>query len=71
MKRIPFVAFGNEELEEMPFATEGDRVDCPRCRKKHRLKCGTTDGKKNCMIMFFRCNRVAYLGALNGRLVIK
>ena len=68
-KKIPFVAFGNNELDEKPLA--GDKAKCPKCGKYHKIKFGTdkkTD-KTSYIIGYVDCGKDCYMVSLNGRLI--
>jgi hypothetical protein len=67
-KKIPFVAFSNDELAAKPRAKVGQKITCPRCNGKHKLE---YPGDGSTIIMFYRCGDALYLGALDGALVIK
>lgn len=69
--RTPYIGFGNDTLSKLPKVKKGDLVECPHCNEKHPLKCGTTDGVENDTMMFFKCGKENYLGAVDGRLVTK
>jgi hypothetical protein len=64
-EEIPFVAFGNDEIEKMPEAK--NYIIHKLCGKKHKIKYGTTDGKENRMLGFINCGRKAYLATINGK----
>lgn len=74
---IPFFAIGNNDLEEKEDA--GTFATCPKCKKKHRIKYGTSsellpDGthtkpKKSKMAGFISCGKNTYLASLNGKLL--
>ena len=66
-KEIPFVAYGNDELVEKPDA--GDFADCPNCKKQHKIKFGTTDGKENKFLGYISCGKKSYLASLAGKLL--
>jgi hypothetical protein len=71
-KTLPYVAFGNDELDRMPEA--GEKFDCPRCKKKHLIRYGhqvESDGTKtpSRMIGFVRCKGKSYLVSVRGMLV--
>ena len=70
-KGIPFVAFGNDELRDLPDAYEGQIVQCSKCCKRHRLESGIEGKtkKKSHDLFFYKCGKSAYLGAVGGKLV--
>ena len=67
---IPYVGFGNEKLDKLPIVKEGDRVECVRCGKDHQLESGTVKGEKSNLLLFYKCGKRLYLGALDGRLMV-
>lgn len=71
-EQIPFVAFGNGELESRPVASEGDLVNCTVCGGTHPLRCATNTetGEKTDTLMFYTCGDKSYLGAVAGKLVV-
>ena len=71
-KEIPFVSFSNSELENKPGAYEGMPISCPTCRKQHNLTCGTNTktGEKSDLLLFYKCGKKDFLGAINGKLII-
>lgn len=69
-----FVAFGNDELDQLPIVTMSDMVVCPRCDEDHPLEAGkkvNEDGstEPSDALFFVRCKDKTYLAALKGRLV--
>lgn len=60
MKKIPFFAIGNDELDEKPLA--GKSVKCKVCGKRHKLKTSSTLG-------FYTCDQKIYLAAIEGKLI--
>ena len=73
----PYIAVGNNELENLPFVNEGDKIVCPipKCKKKHKLKARKKvlpDGtkEKSHTLYFYHCGKHSYLGAIQKRLVV-
>lgn len=66
----PYVCFGNETLDKLPEVREGDIVKCDKCGEGHKLECGTSDGKKSDVLMFYKCGENTYLGAIDGKCVV-
>ena len=67
---IPYIGFGNDQLEKMPIAEEGMLIECKKCGKDHPLKCGKDEkGDKSNLLMFYNCMDKIYLGALAGKFV--
>lgn len=65
----PYVGFGNDTLNKMPKVSGGDPIICPSCQGVHNLQCATKDGTPTDLLMFYKCNGKAYIGAVSGRLV--
>jgi hypothetical protein len=70
MKGVPFVAFGNEELDENERI--GKTVKCPKCGKRHTVKYGEAvepDGTRTlCNLLgFVNCGKSTYLVSVRGR----
>jgi len=61
---VPFVAFGNEELEEKPLA--GATVICKNCGNEHRIH---YKNKREVGVVVCPKNGGEYLVALKGRLI--
>lgn len=68
MGEIPYIGYGNDTLEKLPSVFPGYKFKCPRCGEEHELE-AADDGRF--LIGFYRCGGQAYLGAVNGRLVVK
>lgn len=68
--KIPYIGFSNDTLESLPKAKEGDLINCPNCKGKHLLECGTSEDKKSNLILFYNCEDTHFLGAIAGNLVI-
>lgn len=73
MPDLPFVSFGNDELERLPTVEKGDLVVCTRCGDKHPLKAGTNPetGEEVTVLLFYNCGDAAYLGAVQGRALVE
>ena len=81
MKNTPWMAVGNDELNDKPVVKAGDKVICPRCGELHTLRPGQRlvpgpsgtyeDATKvrDDFLMAFSCGETVYLGALRGRLI--
>lgn len=48
----------------------GDSFVCPRCKKTHLLEPSRTEDGKPGVLLFYRCGPTAFLGAVEGKLVI-
>jgi hypothetical protein len=58
MKKIPHVAFGNDEIEQAP--TLGKSITCDRCGKRHKIEqLGT--------LAFYNCKGKSYLAGIGGK----
>ena len=67
-----YVGFGNDELAKLPVVKWGDTFTCSRCGNKHKLTNQEPWSSKNRdLALFYSCNGKQYLGAVNGRLVVK
>ena len=42
---------------------------CPRCKKQHKIKFGTIEGKESKLLGFISCGKNDYLATLNGKLL--
>jgi len=67
---IPFIAFGNDELEKMPDL--GKEAVCPHCGKKHKVEYGKKvlgDGTKveDKTLAYVQCGDEVYLVGVNGK----
>ena len=72
MSKTPFIGFGNDTLATLPDAKEGQLVPCAKCGKQHALECSTESktGKKSELLMFYKCGKTSYLGAIGGKLIV-
>ena len=69
---VPFVAFGNDELEGAPRVAKGDRIRCALCDSWHVVGLGTSeDGTESPLIQFITCGETTYMVGLNGKSVMK
>ena len=69
-KELPFVAIGNEELEQSEYI--GKTILCNRCGKRHTVEYGERvlkDGTKvpSKMLGFVKCGKISYLVSLNEK----
>lgn len=72
MADLPFVAFGNDELQPLPLAPEeGGLVECPCCHHRHGIHWGRTeDGSPTRLLGAVSCvNGESYLVAVAGKLL--
>lgn len=68
---IPYVAFGNEQIEKMKKV--GAEAKCPHCRQKHRVQYGTDqEGNRSTVLGFVKCskNGASYLVAIEGKEIL-
>ena len=64
-KELPYFAIGNEELvDKKPV---GRTATCPKCKKKHLVEYGTTEGKINNTLGFVTCKKTTYLVSVAGK----
>lgn len=67
--KAPYIGFSNETLSRQARVAEGDPIACKRCGGTHNLvRAAQSDGTPS-MLMFYRCGRSSFIGALDGRLV--
>lgn len=65
-KEIPFIAVGNNELDEMEPI--GETALCPNCKKKHKVEYGTDeDGNESKVLGFVNCGKKSYLVSVDGK----
>lgn len=72
---IPYVAFGNEELEKCAKITEeGMEIICPHCGQLHKIEYGKNakTGEKTNSLSFYKCptTKKTYLAGVDGRLIM-
>ncbi len=61
--KVPFVAFGNDQLDAAPPIKAGDTYDCPRCKHSHVI----IDSNPP-MLLFVTCdNGQTYLVGVKGK----
>lgn len=65
---IPFMAVGNEELEEQPNISQKDLVYCEDCKEFHSVQ--STQGKR-CSIESMRCpaTNKCFIVGVDGKLL--
>lgn len=64
-------SIGQDELEQCPYVEEGDEIHCPTCDGRHTLEAATKqDGSKSTLLLFYRCGKAAYLGAIDHRALV-
>jgi len=70
-KEMPFLAVGNEEIENNPTVKEGDMIKCHICKKKHPLEYGIDKetGEESDLAGFIKCGKETYLMSINGKLL--
>ena len=70
-KEMPFLAVGNEEIENNPTVKKGDMIDCKKCGGKHPLKYGkdAKTGKENSLLGFINCGKKSYLVSIDNKLL--
>ena len=69
---IPYIGFGNEQLEKQPIIRDGDGIICPHCGDVHHVQAGTDmkTGEKTDSILSYTCGAKTYLAGVSGKLVI-
>jgi len=67
---IPFVVFGNEELEGKPRIRAGDKITCPSCKEQHVVKAGKDTKTGKAVLHFYSCGEKTYLAGVGGRRVV-
>jgi hypothetical protein len=68
--KTPYVGFSNDTLDQQPILRDGNQIKCPHCNNHHEVECGTVDGKKSDLLMFFKCGDLVYLAGVDGRSVL-
>jgi len=70
MNKIPFIAFGNDELG-VPLR-KGDLIDCPLCARIHPIPCSkdAVTGKETNIVLFYKCGKKTYLAGIDGRSIL-
>ena len=68
---IPYVGFGNDQLNGEPKCKEGDMVECPHCNQQHPVEFATNcdTGQPSSLLAFYDCGDKSYLAAVAGRFV--
>jgi hypothetical protein len=70
--KIPFVAFGNDELDRLPVLKIGDLIKCPKCNKKHKVSgCKNEFGQHSDLLMGYKCGEEVYLAGVSGKNVMR
>ena len=68
---VPFIGFGNGDLEGRPEVKAGQSVICPHCSMPHVLEAGLDDkGNVVHTLYFISCGESSYLAAVAGKLVL-
>ena len=62
---LPYVAFGNDELEACDKIAAGNKVTCDKCGKKHVVT-EAGDG----LLQFVKCRGKSFLVGVSGRNVM-
>ena len=62
---VPFVAIGNNELDQLPSLVPGQLMLCPRkgCGKRHRIRDSVPAG----IIQAVKCGRKVYMVGIKGK----
>lgn len=71
-KLVPFVSFGNDELDVAEEMNIGDKIPCLRCHRTHKVDGGvdTKTGSKSSLLLFYKCGRDVFLAGVSGKSVI-
>lgn len=70
LEKIPFVAFGNDELAQLPLLRAGQRIRCPHCGKEHVTTAArSTTGELVDGLAFYQCGKASYLASVSGHAV--
>lgn len=74
MKNMPFIAIGNEELDNAPLL--GDTIVCPQCGKTHNIQYGKKvlkDGTRveSNMLAFYKCGDKSFLAGIEGKVLCR
>jgi hypothetical protein len=66
---VPFVAFGNDELDEKEVLKIGDKINCKNCGAPHVVKGGkdTETGEESDTLLFTSCGEKAFLVGIAGK----
>lgn len=69
---VPYIGFGNDQLENQPNMIEGMDIICPHCGSIHQVILATKSetGEKSNMLGGYKCGDKSYLAGVNGKLVI-
>lgn len=68
-------AIGNKELSKKPVVKVGQAINCPNCKRRHKLCAGKStslDGreqKTSETLLFYKCKGRIFIGALAGKLI--
>ena len=68
MTEIPFIAIGNDELDQKTVLHAGDYIHCDKCGKAHQLE-AAKDAKTGMLteiLLFYKCGKNAYLAAVEN-----
>ena len=68
MDEVPFVAIGNDELQEVT-AEPGQAIRCRHCGARHALQASITAEGRPGPLLFYACHGADYLAAVDGRLL--
>ena len=70
-EKIPFVAFGNAELDASPKLKLKKVVMCA-CGHRHRIHGGLNSfGQESNLLMFYRCGKKSFLAGVSGKNVMQ
>lgn len=68
----PFIAFGNDELDESPPLHIGEAILCPTCSESHVVRGGINDqGEEDETLLFYTCGGTSYLAGIHSKNVMR
>jgi hypothetical protein len=69
--KIPFVAFGNDELKKASRLRIGDSIACSKCKKRNIVSGAKNEsGEEDDLLLFYKCRGESYLAGVHGKNVM-
>ncbi|MFH2029639.1 MAG: hypothetical protein ABIJ40_03305, partial [Bacteroidota bacterium] len=65
-----YIGFGNNQLKDAVDVKKDDLIECKLCCKTHPIEYGTSDGKENNLLGFYKCGEKLYLASVVNKLVM-
>ena len=65
----PWIAFSNETLSMARPMKDGDTIECPTCKKSHKVKCNKSDSGK-LELYTYKCGKNTYMAGIDGKCTI-